>query len=309
MDPINVFEFQPEYQPYFEQLNRQWIEKYFVMEKVDLDVVTRPQEHIIDHGGTILFASLNEEVVGTVALKKISDDEYELCKMAVSEKARGNHAGLVLGEAALEKARQMGAKRVILYSQRTFNKSISINLYYRLGFKEIPLEKGGYDRCDIKMLYDFEMHEYLKNIADRLRNVLTDYRERFNHLSFKQWNEKCSLTQWSRKQALGHLTDSAANNHQRFVRAQYTQQLSSPKYAPDDWVILQNYQHQSLPLLIDLWFHYNLHLVWVIENIHPTALETLCIIGDDKPVTLRFLVEDYIEHMLHHLEQIVAGCE
>jgi hypothetical protein len=155
------------------------------------------------------------------------------------------------------------------------------------------------------MLYDFEVHDYLNNAAERLRKVVTDYREKLNHISFREWNEKKTLTQWSRKQILGHLIDSAANNHQRFVRAQYTDHLTSPGYAQDDWVTLQNYQHQNVQLLIDLWFHYNLHLVWVIQNIHHEKLETPCVIGEDAPVTLRFLVEDYIEHLLHHLQQIV----
>src|SRR5215471_18856280 len=120
MQPINIFEYEPKYQPYVEQLNRAWIEKYFHVEKVDEEVMTHPDEIIIDHGGAILFASLNEEVVGTVALKKIGEAHYELCKMAVSEKARGQHVGLILGEAVLKKARELGAHQVILFSQQTF---------------------------------------------------------------------------------------------------------------------------------------------------------------------------------------------
>ncbi len=305
METISVFEYDPKYQPHFEKLNREWIEKYFVMEPVDVEVVTRPQELIIDHGGNILFASLNEEVVGTVALKRVNDEELELCKMAVSEKARGNHVGLILGEEALKKARGMGARRVILYSQRTFNNSIAINLYYRLGFKEISLEKGGYDRCDIKMLFDFEVHDYLSDVAERLRKVIADYRQKFDQVEFRKWNEKVSLTQWSYKQILGHLIDSASNNHQRFVRAQYTDELISPKYAQDDWVTLQNYHHQNVQQLINLWFVYNMQLAWVIENIHHQKLETPCLIGDNGPVALKFLIEDYIAHMVHHLEEIV----
>jgi ribosomal protein S18 acetylase RimI-like enzyme len=305
MEAISIFGFEPKLQHHFEKLNREWIEKYFVMEPVDVEVVTQPQQMIIDHGGAILFASLNEEVVGTVALKKVSDDEYELCKMAVSEKARGNHVGLFLGEEALKKAKSLGGKRVILYSQRTFNDSIAISLYYRLGFKEISLEKGGYNRCDIKMLYDFEVHVYLKNAADRLRALVTDYHLKFSGLDHKIWSKKISLTKWSRKEIIGHLIDSASNNHQRFVRAQYTEQLSSPKYAQDEWVVLQNYQHQNIQQLINLWFVYNMQIAWVIENIHHLKLETPCTIGDNEPVTLKFLLEDYIDHMVQHLREIV----
>ncbi|MBA3647448.1 MAG: GNAT family N-acetyltransferase [Chitinophagales bacterium] len=305
METINIFEFEPHLQPHFERLNREWIEKYFVMEPVDVEVVTHPQQLIIDHGGTILFASLNEEVVGTVALKKVNDDEYELCKMAVNEKARGYHVGLKLGEAALKKARMMGARKVILYSQRTFNNSIAINLYYRLGFKEIALEKGGYDRCDIKMLYDFEIHDYCRDVSDRLRKLVTDYHEKFNQVPFNEWSLKTALTKWSKKQILGHLIDSASNNHQRFVRAQYTNKLISPRYMQEEWVTLQNYQHQNIEQLISLWFAYNMQLAWVIENMHYEMLKIPCIVGDENPVTLQFLVEDYISHLLHHSSQII----
>jgi len=205
----------------------------------------------------------------------------------------------------LKKAREMGAKQVILYSNKAFNNGIAINLYYRLGFKEIQLDEIPYDRTDIKMLYDFEVHEFLHNTANRLRDIVRDYREKLDHITFKDWNEKLSLTTWSRKEILGHLVDSAANNHQRFVRAQYTDKLTFPRYHQNEWVTFQNYQHQNVQLLIDLWYQYNLQLAWVIENIHYEKLQTPCIIGDEEPVILKFLVEDYIEHLLHHLLQIV----
>src|SRR5262245_15981 len=129
MEAISIFEYEPKLQPHFEKLNRDWIEKYFVMEPVDVKVVTEPEKHIIDDGGAILFASVNGHIAGTVALKKEGDDVYELCKMAVDESARGKHLGLLLGEAALKKARELGARQVILYSQTTFNNGIAINLY------------------------------------------------------------------------------------------------------------------------------------------------------------------------------------
>lgn len=172
MEAIKILEYEPKLQPAFEKLNREWIEKYFVMEPVDIEVVTNPEEHIINDGGSILFASYDDQIGGTVALKKVSSDIYELCKMAVDENFRGHRIGLILGEAALKKAKDLGGKKVILYSQTTFNNGIAINLYNRLGFKQVELEKGGYERCNIKMLYDFAIHDYLRAMAEWLENLL-----------------------------------------------------------------------------------------------------------------------------------------
>lgn len=307
METIDILTYQPKLQSWFEKLNRDWIEKYFVMEPVDEEVVKDPEGHIINDGGEILFASLYGEIVGTVALKKISDQVFELCKMAVDETVRGKHIGLLLGEAALNKAKELGATQVILYSQTIFNNGIAINLYNRLGFKEVMLEKGGYERCNIKMLYDFDKHDYLKSVAERLRKIVKEYWQQFISLNNVTWNEKVSMKKWSKKEILGHLIDSATNNHQRFVRAQLSDPMEFPRYTQDDWVKFQNYQHYPVKELIDLWYSYNILLASVIENIHPEKLETVCLIDDKEPVSLKLLVEDYIAHLIHHLEQIVPG--
>jgi hypothetical protein len=242
--------------------------------------------------------------VGTVALKKEGDYLYELCKMAVDENFRGHHAGLILGEAALQKARSLGAKKVVLYSQTTFNNGIAINLYKKMGFKEVELEKGGYERCNIKMVYDFETGEYLKQMANWIRNVVTVSYHKLQLISPKEWEKKASVVKWSKKELIGHLIDSASNNHQRFVRAQYTDSLSFPRYHQNEWVDLQNYHHQPYEELAAFWYQYNLRLAGVIENIHPEKLETICRIGDNDPVTLHLLVEDYVYHVIHHLKQV-----
>lgn len=112
---------------------------------------------------------------------------------------------------------------------------------------------------------------------------------------------------WSKKQILGHLIDSAANNHQRFVRApQSTGEFSFPIYRQESWVELQNYQARSWAELIAFWKSYNQHLAHVIENIPAAKADTLCRIGESEPVSLKFLVEDYIAHLQHHITQITA---
>ena len=109
---------------------------------------------------------------------------------------------------------------------------------------------------------------------------------------------------WSVKEIIGHLVDSAANNHQRFVRAQRASAFSFPGYEQDAWVRSQDYQNASWPELVDLLVLYNHHLAHVIRRIPDSASDVPCEIGTNKPVSLAFLVEDYLVHLRHHLKQI-----
>lgn len=109
---------------------------------------------------------------------------------------------------------------------------------------------------------------------------------------------------WSRKQILGHLIDSASNNHQRFVRAQATDELRFPGYAQDHWVASQRYDERSWTEVIDLWCAYNRHLAHVIATIPEAKREVRCEIGDHAPVSLSYLALDYIGHLQHHLRQL-----
>lgn len=107
---------------------------------------------------------------------------------------------------------------------------------------------------------------------------------------------------WSRKQIIGHLIDSASNNHQRFVRAQQTESLSFPPYEQNHWVASQRYNERSWADLVSLWHAYNAHLAHVIAEIPDRHLA--CMIESDRPVTLEFLVSDYVVHLRHHLAQV-----
>jgi len=111
---------------------------------------------------------------------------------------------------------------------------------------------------------------------------------------------------WSRKQIVGHLVDSAANNHQRFVRAQEHQELVFPGYAQNHWVNAQRYGERSWSELVTLWENYNRHLAHVIAAIPEDRRSTRCVIGNDEAVTLGFLVHDYVRHLGHHLGQLMA---
>jgi len=108
---------------------------------------------------------------------------------------------------------------------------------------------------------------------------------------------------WSAKQTIGHLIDSAANNHQRFVRLQIEPDLHLPGYAQESWVSVQRYDLCGWHELLETWRVLNLHLAHVIEHIDPTHLPRLWHTADG-PHPLGFLVDDYIAHLRHHLQQL-----
>ena len=109
---------------------------------------------------------------------------------------------------------------------------------------------------------------------------------------------------WSRKQVLGHLIDSASKNHQRFVRALLQPSLDFPGYDQNGNVRVQAIQEAEWPLLVSLWSAYNRYLAHLIACIPASKLDTACRIGASEPVTLAFLVSDYLTHLSHHLRQI-----
>ncbi|MGD1071761.1 MAG: DinB family protein [Bryobacteraceae bacterium] len=110
---------------------------------------------------------------------------------------------------------------------------------------------------------------------------------------------------WSPKQELGHLIDSAANNHMRFVRAALEPEYHGPGYAQNDWVELHGYQEMPWQSIADFWFRYNRFLAHLIAQIPESRMKALCSIGSAARVTLAFLIEDYVLHMQHHVDHML----
>lgn len=110
---------------------------------------------------------------------------------------------------------------------------------------------------------------------------------------------------WSRKEELGHLIDSASNNHLRFVKAALEPEFHGPSYDQKGSVAIHGYQESSWYDLVEFWRQYNTLLTRVIARIPDGKLNTLCRIGDGSPVTLQFVIEDYVAHMHHHLDHIL----
>lgn len=112
---------------------------------------------------------------------------------------------------------------------------------------------------------------------------------------------------WTRKEILGHLIDSAANNHQRFVRAQSTSPFTWPGYEQDTWVTVHRYRDRAWAELVELWAALNRHVAAVIERVPAEKLATPCTIGSDEPATLEWWMRDYLRHLRHHLAQLGAA--
>ena len=130
-------------------LNYEWLEKYFRVEQSDIQSLSNPNEEIIDKGGFIFYAKLNDEIVGTASLLKKTEDVFELGKMAVSEKAQGHKIGTLLLEHCLQFAKQKQIRTLILYSNTKLKSAL--HLYSKYGFSEIKLDEGLYERANIKM--------------------------------------------------------------------------------------------------------------------------------------------------------------
>lgn len=149
---IRIVDYRPEHQPYFEKFNRAWIEAWFTMEPVDEWVLTNPDKAILETGGAILMALYAGEVAGTVGLRKVDDATYEFTKMAVDENFRRKGIAKAISYASFIKAKELGAKEVILYSN-TKNAG-AIKLYEKIGFRHLEVEPGVYKRANVKMTID-----------------------------------------------------------------------------------------------------------------------------------------------------------
>ena len=154
MNNITITDYEAKYQPDFERMNRQWIEAWFTMEPLDEYVLTNPEEAILKNGGAILMALYDGAVAGTVGLRKVGEQTYEFTKMAVDENFRRKGIAEALSYASFEKAKELGANKVILYSN-TRNAG-AIKLYEKIGFKHLPVEPGVYERANVKMEIDID---------------------------------------------------------------------------------------------------------------------------------------------------------
>jgi len=150
---------------------------------------------------------------------------------------------------------------------------------------------------------------------ERLRNAIAEAGPRLEALSDADAARPLADGKWSTKQVIGHLIDSASNNHQRFVRANFTDDLFFPGYDQESWVTLGRYADAPWLSLVTLWREFNLQIARVMEatpddvknavrtrhNLHQIAWRA---VPEDEPATLAYFMSDYVDHMEHHLGQV-----
>ena len=155
----------------------------------------------------------------------------------------------------------------------------------------------------------------MKDFLDDFRQTIDDSVARLLSLSSSASLLPPAAGKWSPREVIGHLIDSAANNHQRFVRAQFTDDLEFHSYEQAEWVRVQGYQEESWEQLVQLWKLYNQHLLHLVSripdeqltkqrrqhNLQQLAWQSL---AAEQPATLEYFIRDYLEHLKHHLRQI-----
>ena len=145
---IQIVNYQPHHKEDFKRLNIQWISQYFEIEPLDVQQLDHPDEYILSKGGKIYFAEQKGKIIGTVALKKVTNTKFELSKMAVSPNHQGMGVGQKMGEHLIEEAKQLGCKTLFLESNQQL--VAALKLYKKLGFIEVPVGNTPYSRSNFR---------------------------------------------------------------------------------------------------------------------------------------------------------------
>jgi ribosomal protein S18 acetylase RimI-like enzyme len=149
MPVIEIIDYTDALKEHIKTLNVEWLDKYFSVEPNDVISLSNPKEEILDKGGFIYYATVDGVVAGTVSLLRISDDEFELGKMAVSGNYQGYGIGNILMQHCIDEAKRLDIKKLILFSNTSL--APAIHLYRKYGFTDAEFEQGHYARSNIKM--------------------------------------------------------------------------------------------------------------------------------------------------------------
>ena len=145
----------------------------------------------------------------------------------------------------------------------------------------------------------------MKDIAQQLRSIVATVEPELSRIKQDDLEFRPTPREWSKKEILGHLIDSAANNHQRYVRAVNNVAAHFPTYDQNEWVRIQRYNEMPWASLVAFWSAYNNHLSHVIARIPEDTESSPCNIGKEDPVPLDFVIEDYLRHLQQHLKDIL----
>ena len=140
--------------------------------------------------------------------------------------------------------------------------------------------------------------------ANELQIIIETFSLKLLQVTEEESNTSIAYGKWSRKQILGHLIDSATNNHHRFIRAQLRNHIELPGYTQNDWIRLNGYEKKSWIDVVHLWETYNEHLVHILSLVPDDVLNNTISLDGKPAMTLQFVAEDYLRHLRHHLEQM-----
>jgi hypothetical protein len=148
-------------------------------------------------------------------------------------------------------------------------------------------------------------------VAQNIRDIIAKTTPTLRAMPMYRVSDKPRPEKWSHKEIIGHLVDSACNNQQKFVRTMAQPHLDFVGYDQNHWVAVQNYQRMDWQVLLDNWAAYNHQIAHIIEYADASKLSNTISINGSEPFTLRFIMSDYAQHLLHHLKQILpdAGLE
>jgi GNAT superfamily N-acetyltransferase len=294
------------------------------MEEIDHQHCSHPETSILAGGGQILLAMQDGEIVGAAGLLKDDDQTYELIKMAVDDRYRGSGIGKLLCEAAIERAKQLHAKLLYLFSN-TGGSDAAIRLYRKLGFEEAPIDRNDFARADIRMEMYFLEPEELERlkypigrhhkpgaITPAMRNAWLDdldtlpdrLEAALSGLSDKQLDTNYRPGGWTLRQLVHHIADSHINAHCRLRWALTEASPIIKPYEEKEWSKLPD---ATLPVAASLSIIRGIHYRWVhlLKSLNNNGLERFYVHpADQKTYTLTDQLALYAWHSNHHLAHI-----
>lgn len=150
------------------------------------------------------------------------------------------------------------------------------------------------------------MAEMFLELREEIDSIVEGWSTRLAALPFEVITERRNSQNRTARQILGHLVDSAANNHHRIVRLQYSESLEFPDYRQDNdrWIAIQNYQEEDWDRLVSFWRSYNLHMIHIMKNVDESCLDHTWHDFEGNRETLRTIIEGYLWHLNLHLKEI-----
>jgi hypothetical protein len=149
----------------------------------------------------------------------------------------------------------------------------------------------------------------MKKTAKTLQQTLNKALPLLKAISKESAKEKPKPNKWSKKEIIGHLIDSACNNHQKMVRTQFQRHFDFVGYQQDDWVAIQQYQQADWSKLLKIWMAYNLQIVHLMKTVSKKSLKNTLSINGEGLYTLEFIMQDYVVHLEHHLKAVLPNSD